>query len=123
MRLFAVAAAAAAILAAGPAAAQPADINCTIQKAYRCNLQGCEVVPLAIGLRFNLGSKQGCMTKGGQCDGNLPVESSETVGGDVIVRFKSNGMVLRINIQAGNMVGGDAGKNNQAFAYGGMCKA
>ncbi len=111
-----------AVFVSGSAAAQMPDVNCTIAKAYRCNAQTCEAVPLEAGLRFNLGSKQACLTKGGQCSDTMAIESSERIGNEVIVRFKGNGMVIRVDAQSGNMVGGDASQNNLVFAYGGTCK-
>ena len=77
---------------------------------------------LEIGIRFNVGTKKGCLTKGADCAGDLLVESAERVEGDVVVHFKSNGMVIRINPTSGNMVGADASKDNNVFAYGGTCK-
>jgi len=111
-----------AVLLCSPAVAQVADVNCSIAKAFRCKAEGCEAVPLEAGIRFNLGSKQACLTKGGACSGSMAVDSSERLGDDVVVRFKGNGMVIRINAQSGNMVGGDASQNNLVFAYGGACK-
>jgi hypothetical protein len=114
--------AAAAVLVCGAAAAQVPDVNCVLTKTFRCTAQGCEAIPLEIGIRFNLGTKQGCLTKDGSCSSDLAIESSERIGDDVIVRFRSNGMVLRVNAQNGSMVGGDASQNNVVFAYGGTCK-
>jgi hypothetical protein len=114
-------AAAAATLVCGAAAAQVPDVNCALSKTFRCTAQGCEAIPLDIGIRFNLGTRQGCLTKDGNCSGDLPVESSERVGEDVIVRFRSNGMVLRVNVQSGSMVGGDASRDSIVFAYAGTC--
>jgi len=119
-RLFATAAAMAFLC--GPAAAQLPDVNCTIAKTFRCTVEGCEPVPLDAGIRFNLGSKQACLTKGDQCSGAMEVESSERLADEVVVRFKGTGMVLRVNAQSGAMVGGDASQNNTVFAYGGTCK-
>ena len=113
---------AATVFFCGAAAAQVPDVNCSLAKTFRCAAQSCEAVPLEIGIRFNLGSKEGCLTKDGNCSASLPVESSERVGDEVIVRFRGNGMVLRVNAQNGAMVGADAGENNTVFAYSGTCK-
>lgn len=121
MTRFALAGAAVLLICA-PAAAEVADVNCSIVKAFRCTGTGCEDVALNIGIRFNIGTKKGCLIKDGNCAGDLIVETAERVEGDVVVHFKSNGMVIRISPQSGNMVGADASKDNNVFAYGGTCK-
>jgi hypothetical protein len=120
IRLFLAAATMA--LVCGSASAQLPDVNCAIAKTFRCTVEGCAPVALEAGIRFNLGSKQACLTRGDQCSGGMEVESSERIGDEVIVRFKGTGMVLRVNAQSGAMVGGDASQNSTVFAYGGTCK-
>lgn len=105
---------AAMMLVCGGAMAQPADVNCSIAKTFRCTPQSCEAVPLDAGIRFNIGSKQACFTKGDQCSGTMSVESSERIGSDVVVRFKGNGMILRVNAQNGAMVGADASTDRKS---------